>query len=106
MKDINTNSDSSGFPAGARIDVTELTDKQISDMQKEFWQKAEELKEFFTRMSAILDDSAGVISSETQTPLPQPANSSRDAVQAFKKRELEKLGLDYIIPVLEQEAQA
>lgn len=93
--------------ASERIDLDVLTNEQLDDMLREFRLKADSMHELFSsldsRISSILDDPAG---SPLCTTSRRPA-SIDDEVQAYKLRELERLDLGYIIPILnEQEVKA
>ncbi len=108
MKNINTHSEGSTLAGSARIDVTNLTDKQFSDMLKEFNAKADSLKDLFSslnsRISNLYNEPTGpaITSYTPESTTPGPAYFD-DAVKAFKQAELEKLGLGYVLPVLAEQ---
>lgn len=83
-------------------DREHLTDEQFNDMLAEFNKKAKSIHELFSCLNSRIssNDLAG---STLRTTNSQPALTIDDEVQIFKKRELERLHLDYIIPILNEE---
>ncbi|WMW24364.1 hypothetical protein RE474_09705 [Methanolobus sediminis] len=90
----------------SKPDISNLTNEQLDDMLAEVNKKVDSVHEQFSdlnsRICTILNDDPAGTTLQSTTTHSTPA-SIDDEVQLFKKRELEKLHLGYIIPILNKE---